>query len=346
MEKVCLLCQSKDVVVLNTYKHHCIVCNDCNNVSHIKKRKYLFDYFLPKSLMRKLLPSKAFYRLFSHDEFVASEFYDVYASEALNLNEWRKSEFNQITHELEKGGVDYRGKSILDISGGPGLVASQFSELASSVTVTEFSKAAVEVMEKVFKIDCRVFDYNANSIDEVFQDKKFDIILVRSSIIFCEKLDDFISKLYKILNENGIVLIETILPTYGEIFWWQQLEHKFPFIYSQETIEKLFYKNKFSFMAGFRDYGSYFGVKNRSYDTKSKYFFTWAIEFPMLLLYLVPALFKRSAMDQSLKHKMITMLWQKNGISSNALYENFSQGDQYKSKTFGYVYNNYLKNKN
>ena len=225
LKTTCLICNSVDTERINTYKHHCIICNDCNCVSHVKKDKYLLDYLLPKKLMKKILPDKAYFRLFSVDEFVASEFYDVYAEEALNLNYWRKSEFQQILDELGKGRVDYKGKKILDISGGPGLLISQFKTDALEVSVTEFSQISVDAMGSIFGVDARKFDYNADKIDDVFYDKKFDIILVRSSIIFCENLNDFVRRLSRLLNPDGIVLIESILPTYGEVFWWQQMEH-------------------------------------------------------------------------------------------------------------------------
>lgn len=338
----CLFCHSNDTVVINTYKHHCIICNDCNNVSHKKKNKYILDYLLPKKLIRNLIPEKAYFRLFSADDFVSSEFYDVYSDEILNLSEWRKCEFNQLKDELAKADIDYKDKSILDISGGPGFLISQLKDHAKEVSVTEYSQKAVDAMKKSLDIDARKFDYNSDSINEVYKDKTFDIILVRSSIIFSENLDSFIRGLNDILNEDGIIFIESILPTYGEIFWWQQLEHKFTFIYSQETIEKLFYKYNFKLILGIRDYGSYYGVKQRSYDSRSKLLFTWLIEYPMLLLYLIPTLFKKAPIDSSLKHKVITMIWKKTNVSKNVIYENYQQGAENKSKTFGYVYNGYL----
>jgi 2-polyprenyl-3-methyl-5-hydroxy-6-metoxy-1,4-benzoquinol methylase len=345
MKITCSFCFSDDTVVLNTYKHYCCVCNDCNNVSHQKKNKYLLDFILPKFLLRKFIPQKAFLRLFSDSRYSASEFYDVYSNELLNLNEWRKSEFEQIKDEFILGGIDYKDKTILDISGGPGALIEKLREQAKEVSITELSFEAVEAMKNAYNIDARKFDYTKDAIDEVFGEKKFDIILVRSSIIFCDNLDDFIMKLHRILNSDGYVFIETILPTYGEIFWWQQMEYKFPFIYSQETIEKLFYKNEFKLISGHRNYGSYYAVKQKSYHTIDRLFFTWFIEYPLLLLYLLPSYFKKTAIDSSLKHKVLTMIWKKGGNASNVVYFNYEQGSANQSKTFGSVYNGYLKKK-
>jgi len=49
----CPICNSDDLVKINTYKHYCYVCNDCNNIFHIKKEKYLLEYILPKSIFKK-----------------------------------------------------------------------------------------------------------------------------------------------------------------------------------------------------------------------------------------------------------------------------------------------------
>jgi 2-polyprenyl-3-methyl-5-hydroxy-6-metoxy-1,4-benzoquinol methylase len=342
----CPVCGSNDSCRLNTYKHYCYVCNDCSSVTHIKKRRYAFNYILPASIFKKILPKKAYLRLFGDDKGLAADFYDVYAEECKTINEWRKSEFSQIIDEINLAGIQLsENHSVLDVSGGPGYIGYQLKEICSRVVVTEFSAKSVKTMSDQFGIETTTFDYTADNIEDVVSGK-FDLILVRSSIIFCEDLNRFIGGLSKILNAGGHVLIETILPTFGEIFWWQQLEYKFPVIYSQESIEKFFYKNNFKFKAGFRDYGSYYGVKYRSYSQKSKLLFTWTLELAMIYIYLLLNAFKKPAIDSSMRHKMITQVWElgvDNSSKNSTVYKNYYQGDSCKSKTFGYKYNGYLK---
>ena len=98
--------------------------------------------------------------------------------------------------------------------------------LGTEVFVTEYSQNEVSNMQRVHNIDARVFDYTQDKIEELFEEK-FSLIMVRSSIIFCEDLEDFIAGLDKLLEADGIIMIETILPSMGEILWWQQLEYKF-----------------------------------------------------------------------------------------------------------------------
>ena len=77
----CAICGSNNVCDLNTYKQVVYACNDCNSVFHLKnKKKYLFEYLLPSKLAKKILPQKAFARLFhlSEDDTSREEFYNIY----------------------------------------------------------------------------------------------------------------------------------------------------------------------------------------------------------------------------------------------------------------------------
>ena len=342
----CPVCSSEDYITLNTYKHYAHVCNDCNSVFHTKKNKYLLERLLPSRFIKKLLPRKAFLRLFRDEESPASEFYDVYTEECLNISEWRKSEYSQIKDILAKAKLSISPDwSVLDVSGGPGFLGYQLQKECAKVVVTEYSQASSNAISNQFGLKTAAFDYTK----EVLSDKvsgPFDLIMIRSSIIFCPDLDKLVKDMCRLLSANGHILIETILPTYGEIFWWQQLEYKFPIIYSQQSIESTFYRHGFKPITSFRDYGSYFGVKARSYKALSRQLFTWLLELPMIYIYLIFNWLKKPAIDTTLRHKMFTCVWARDSSGNMRLSSpkplNFYQGKRNKSKTFGYLYNDYL----
>ena len=85
----CANCKSLEVYVVNSYKHHCLICRDCSNVNHVKKNtKLLFEYFLPRKLAKSVLPTKAFMRLFSDKgDFEYEKFYDAFVEETNNVIE-------------------------------------------------------------------------------------------------------------------------------------------------------------------------------------------------------------------------------------------------------------------
>ena len=273
-----------------------------------------------------------------------ADFYDGAAFDNTQELAWRASEVAQIQDQLKLIDFNPSKKRILDISGGPGNIANFLAADGAEVIVTEFSQSAVDSMNSKLptSASARVFDYNKDKIDEVVNGT-FDLIMVRSSIIFCSDLDQLISLLSKMLNKKGVILIETITPSFGEIFWWQQLEYKFPVIYSKSSIEKYFEKNGFKLWVSYEDIGNYMGVKFRSYRGFSRQAFTWLIDFPMVISYFTINMFTKTVIDKSLNHKMLTQIWSKRE-AEDVQQMQFKQGFKNKSKTFGFSYNGYLKN--
>jgi 2-polyprenyl-3-methyl-5-hydroxy-6-metoxy-1,4-benzoquinol methylase len=322
-----------------------LVCSDCNSVSHEKKRKYFLEYFLPRKYFQRILPSKAFLRLFSdRGEVSNSKFYDSYVPESKILSDWRLSEWNQLIDTLNYFHYDWAGKRILDVSGGPGYVGKKFNDHNDThCLVTEYSEESVDEIQRVFNIPILKFDYNSDSLECII-DQKFDLILLRSSIIFCSDLRSFIHSVSRLLNPGGCVLLESITPTMGEILWWQTLEYKFPHIPSQTYVERVFCESGLYFRAGFREYGNYLGVKSRSYKGVAKNLFVWLVDYPMVLVYRLFAKKNRVAIDQKMTHKMLFQFWQKDPIEVKFdNYRNFHINQKNMSFHFGQIYNGYLR---
>jgi len=281
----------------------------------------------------------------SKGDFNSADFYDVYTEECLDESEFRKSEVKQLLDQFSINGITFTEKTVLDVSGGPGFIAKHLKPVCARFVVTEYSEIATRVMSDVLKIETARFDYVKDRLQDIFAEK-FDIVLLRSSIIFCPRLDNFVADLRAILNPGGYVLVETILPSLGEVFWWQQMEWKFPIIYSQETIEKYFYKHGFSLKYGYRDYGSYLGIKKRCTKNLAQKLFTWLVDYPMVLIYYTLARKSRIPIDQRLHHKMLTQIWQKTESSINKYdkpYLNYMAGIENQSTHFSFRYNGYLK---
>lgn len=343
----CANCDSLEVYVVNSYKHHCLICRDCSNVTHVKKNsKLLFEYFFPRNLAKKILPTKAFMRLFSDKgDFEYEKFYDEFIQETNNVTDKRLSDIEQVLDTLNYFNYDITEKKILDISGGPGFVPGHLNKISLECCTTEHSELAAKAISNHFGIRAKQFDYNKDNINEIYNEK-FDLILIRSSVIFCENVDDLLKSCSKILNHDGCILIESIIPSIGEVLWWQTLEFKFPRIHSQETLEKYFYKNHFNFIGGFREYGNYISVKNRSYPELSKRLFVWFIDLPLYFLYSIGLRKSQVVIDQRNIHKMVVQFWSKSENpkpGKTASYKNFYIGLKNKSKHFGFVYNSYLK---
>lgn len=350
----CPVCKSKSLAKFNSYKHTCYACADCNSIFHKKKNgKYLLEWFLPVKFLSKILPRQVVMRLFhAPKNFDPSDFYDAYKKQSLNPSSIKISQANQIQDILNLNNINIKNFEILDISGGPGLVASKFKDKCKRIIVTEFSDLSVKAMKENLNVEAIKFDYKNDKIEKIVNGK-FDLVMVRSSLIFCEGFEEFIQSLSKILNPGGHVLIQTIIPTLGEVFWWQQMEFKFPVIYSQMVIEKFFYKNGFNLLYGYREYGNYISIKKRSVG-KYGFFghlFTWLIEYPMVLIYYFLAKKSKIPIDQSLKHKFLTQLWKfsykkENFLSSPDIINFDNSSINHQSPDFYQKYNGFLNKKN
>ena len=350
--KICLICKSELLTKFNSYKHICYACSDCNSVFHKKKnRKYLLEWFLPVKFLSKILPRQVVLRLFHapNKKFDPSEFYDGYKDQSLNPSTVKISQADQILDILDANKIDIKNSEILDISGGPGVVASKFKDKCKRIIVSEYSNISVNAMKENLNVDAVKFDYANDKIENVVQGK-FDIILVRSSIIFCEDIEGFLKSLTKILNPDGYVIIQTIVPTLGEVFWWQQMEFKFPVIYSQMVIEKSFFQQGFNLLYGYREYGNYVSIKKRSVGNYGflGHLFTWLLEYPMVLIYYLLSRKSKIPIDQSLKHKFLTQLWRKDNLKTTFFKApkmmNFdNRTKHHKSPDFYQKYNGFLK---
>jgi 2-polyprenyl-3-methyl-5-hydroxy-6-metoxy-1,4-benzoquinol methylase len=345
----CPVCGSTENIRFNSYKHHCYACYDCNSVFHVKKEgKYFLEYFFPLKILEKIIPRQAYLRLFHAPVGggMRQAFYDVYAAESLTSDEFRASQLNQLLDQLGLNGIDVTGKKILDISGGPGIVAKGLAALCRRVVVTELSAEAVSAMNKNLGVEAIKFDYLEDRLEDLIS-CEFDVILIRSSLIFCGDIEKLLTSISNILAPGGVVLVETIIPSLGEVFWWQQMEYKFPIIYSQESIEKNFYKFGFNLIYGYREYGDYMGIKRRCSKTLGRKIFTLLIDFPMMLFYYICAPRGKIPVDQSTRHKFLTQLWRKERgcfpPQEKMRYMVYPSGGDNRSPHFEYVYNGYLK---
>jgi SAM-dependent methyltransferase len=244
MEYVCPYCKSMNGTKINTYKHYWITCNECGTVIRERKNHYTYDrpifrFIIQKTPLRRLYGKT----LLPIKEVIEDEkhFYDYYndtAKKGVAGTKWEKVNQNVFVN-LERYRIDVKGKSILDISGGPGFLTKDLTPLAKRVVVTEFSQYAVDGMKKALEIEAVKFDYNTDQINECI-DGKFDIIFIIYSIGFCNDLRNFVQSLKKIMHEGSLVYISYSPPTLGLMTRWQFDEYTYTRCWPIETMEKSF----------------------------------------------------------------------------------------------------------
>jgi len=304
----CRMCGSRSVTTIDSYKHHWIQCNGCGNIHRARKSQYPMERILPMYFL-ELLVRKRFSRLkrylndlYRVQEVVEREsaFYDYYAQVSRIPVEETAWAFLPIRFDslFKRYDMDVSGKTILDISGGPGYLTKHLGPKCKKAVVTEFSQRAVDGMRKHLGINAVKYDYNSYSLDEVTQDT-FDLVIIEYSINFCKDLRAFVSQLYRIVADRGVVYVSFVPPTLGCCLRWQHDEYTYNSLWQPSTLVKAFVEAGFTLVDQYSD-GEYHYLRDiRSYP--------W-VRLPFVFYYRTKALWTpRIANKQLIQRNVVCM---------------------------------------
>ncbi|MBW3595861.1 MAG: class I SAM-dependent methyltransferase [Planctomycetes bacterium] len=279
-DEQCPFCENARLTIIQTYKHRWISCNNCGNVQRRQKARYAFEC-LPDFLFR-LLPGRIgrFLSMSFKRKAQGEDYYDYYLAGAetgratAHGTKW-EGETERLTQRLADLGVDLRGKSVLDLSGGPGFVAQELSQICRKVVVTEYSRLAVERMRKHLGVDAIRYDYNCDDISELVEEK-FDVVLIRWSINFCLDIRGMLASLKQCLNEGAVVYVTFVPPTLGACLRWQFDDYTFLVLYHPETMARLFAEEGLLAVAR-KDEGAYSYLQGPRHKVLSPFVFPYRI---------------------------------------------------------------------
>ncbi len=337
----CPLCNSSDLVRINSYKYSWFGCCGCNCAFNKKTKHFLIKNNLISKIARFFLPVNLFNRLFYDIEIINdhSKRYESYATCCINIDERKKSEFDELLDTLKRAGISPEDKTILDISGGPGYVGKRLKEICKKCIVTEYSEQAAISMAKNLDIEVVAFDFNRDKLENVVNDK-FNLILIRSSLVFCKNIKSLIHSLKQILQPGGYIYLDTIEPSMGEILFWQQDEGLFPFLYSCKTIEEYFQEFGFILIFGQKGEESYWKYYKRLFKGWKNTISLILFQYPFIIFYYLKAVRKKIPFGNELKHKVVTQIWQmaNNRLGQEVVYRKCIIDKNHPSSLFGMVY--------
>ncbi|MGH9371973.1 MAG: class I SAM-dependent methyltransferase [Vicinamibacterales bacterium] len=300
----CEVCGCRELSVLRTYKHDWIACADCGNLTRTLRDTYLASALVPERLGRAILPAKLadFFYPMNNVRRAADNFYRYYeGSAALSPGATKyRTETRDLLLELTARGIDLTGRSVLDISGGPGFLARDLAAIASHVVVTEFSPAAVSGMAQHLAVNAVKFDYNSDDLASVTSGP-YDVVLVRYSINFCLDLQRFARSLRKILVPGGVVYVSFVAPTLGFLLRWQHDEYTVNRLYTTETMARSFVQEGFTLETRYRHPGYGF-MENRG-ALKN------AILLPFIGAYGLRNLRIRAPVSRALRHHNLVHIY-------------------------------------
>jgi 2-polyprenyl-3-methyl-5-hydroxy-6-metoxy-1,4-benzoquinol methylase len=246
----------------------------------VKRDQYFWE-FIPLSIIRALPLGRKLAQYFTHFKD-GEDFYDYYLDpqqgQTLNraATKWR-SETQDLVQQLNLNGIELHGKRVLDISGGPGFLAQDLSKVCSSVLVTELSHQVTERMTSALAVRAIKFDFNSDDLSSVVAEK-FDLVLIRYAINFCDDLGRLACAIKALLVPGGAVYVSFVPPTLGTMIRWQFDEYTYRNLYQPETMARCFL-------------GQGFQERNRMED--GRYWFAKGMKkmLPFALPYLVRNMF-------------------------------------------------------
>ena len=283
-EDKCLVCGAHDWERVNTLKHRWHCCNECNSVFTQRKDRYLFSSPLlaaPLRLLNALFLKKLRFletdflreQRVIEDESVRYSQYARFLQSGSGLDPWKKALESQL-ERLDRLAIEYRGKRILCISGGPGIFAKKLSEF-SDVVVTEFSAETVQMMREHLGLNAVRYDLNSDSLEDVVSGK-FDLVIAESVVNFCNDQKRFVQSLAAILNDGAVVFISNDTASLGYMLTWQ-FEDYIPttFLHNEAFLSLFFQTGRFRLIGKYQNkYNSYwYRVRMGGWKNKIVYLF-------------------------------------------------------------------------
>ena len=196
--ETCIGCGEADILRITTYKRFWWICRTCGEARPTQRSSYPFS-FLPHADVKK---QKDLNAASMYDYFITPIHLELAELEAIDFNERYISRLPEpISH-----------KSLLDISGGNGHFAKWFQDkLSMTVSFTEINEPAIEYAQANLGFE-NVLHYDLNAEgDGAIGGRRYDVIMARACIMFCDDINKFAEQLLNSVNPGGLLILERSL---------------------------------------------------------------------------------------------------------------------------------------
>lgn len=241
---VCSNCSGVNFSTVPTYKHFWHRCNDCGTVHRERRARYPLDIPPFRTLITRTVLNKIFGRTLLPVQEVVEEgrkyydFYDQAAAEGAAGTKWEPLT-NQRLADFAKHGIELAGRTVLEISGGPGFLAKAMQGVAKRVVVTEFSQQAAEGMAQSLGIEAVKYDYNSDNLEQCVKGP-FDVVLIIYSIGFCNDLRAFVHELKALIHDRTVIYVCHSPATLGLMLRWEFDDYTYNRCWELETMARRF----------------------------------------------------------------------------------------------------------
>lgn len=151
----------------------------------------------------------------------------------MSLNVWNvfapvyefamRSQKNIYDYMYERIGEVAKGKDVLELATGPGMIARHIAPLAKSVIATDFAPKMIETARKAKNPENLNFEV-ADATSLRFEDKSFDVVVIANALHIIPNPEKALAEIRRVLKDDGILIAPNfIFKAGGKRNLWQRL---------------------------------------------------------------------------------------------------------------------------
>ena len=116
-----------------------------------------------------------------------------------------------------------KGKSVLELATGPGMIARHIAPSARAVIATDFSPKMIETAQKKAVPENVSFEL-ADATDLRFSDKSFDAVIIANALHVMPNPEKALSEIKRVLKDDGLLIAPNfIVREHAKKNAWQKL---------------------------------------------------------------------------------------------------------------------------
>ena len=226
-------------------KNPCI-CESNNDLILSLKDRYGFDITTKICLNCGLLRSDPYYTDETLQKFYDNEYRKIYVGSEYCEKDFFKDQ-TEIGSRIFSFLSDFMFEkfTVLEIGCGAGGILNYFAKKGFKVTGCDFGSEYIEYGKQ------KGLDLFVGSIDDVKE--KYDLIIINHVLEHIVNPSDFINKIKKILNQNGLLYIGVpgidCIPEYYKYNLLEYLQNAHVYHYYENTLENLLISNGFELVS-------------------------------------------------------------------------------------------------
>lgn len=123
----------------------------------------------------------------------------------------------------ERIGVVAKGKDVLELATGPGMIARHIAPLAKSVIATDFAPKMIETARKAKNPENVCFEV-ADATSLQFMDKLFDVVVIANALHIIPNPEKALAEIRRVLKDDGVLIAPNfIFKAGGKRNLWQRI---------------------------------------------------------------------------------------------------------------------------